>query len=125
VAIGGINSTNIQRVLYQTKAAFRALDGVAVISAIVGAQDPKQAAAELRTLIRTPPAFATLTNPGKRPREVQQLLDSVPAIVKKLGQETPLCHNMTNLVVQNFAANVALSMYAPTTPSAPNLRALY
>jgi len=125
VAIGGINSTNVQRVLYQTKATFKALDGVAVVSAIVHAQDPKQAASELRTLIRTPPAFGTLTSPAKKPREVQHLLDSVPAIVKKLGRETPLCHNMTNLVVQNFAANVALCMYAHTTPSQCRIPALY
>lgn len=110
VAIGGINATNVQRVLYQTRASFKALDGVAVVSAIIGAQDPKQAASELRTLIRTPPAFSIPTSPAKKPRDVQQLLASVPAIVKKLGREIPLCHNMTNLVVQNFAANVGLCM---------------
>ena len=110
VVIGGINTTNIQRVLYQSKATFKALDGVAVVSAIVGAPDPNKAASELQRLIRTPPAFATLSGTGKKCRDVKGLVDAVPAIVKKLGQVNPLCHNMTNLVVQNFAANVALCM---------------
>ena len=34
---------------------------------------------------------------------------SIAATVKKIGAMTPLSHNMTNLVVQNFAANVALA----------------
>lgn len=110
VVIGGINTTSIQRVLYQSKATFKALDGVAVVSAIVGAPDPNKAASELQRLIRTPPAFATLSGTGKKCRDVKGLVDAVPAIVKKLGQVNPLCHNMTNLVVQNFAANVALCM---------------
>lgn len=36
----------------------------------------------------------------------------VPYIIKSVDNKKPLSHNMTNLVVQNFAANVALSVGA-------------
>ncbi|KAF7543878.1 hypothetical protein G7046_g9913 [Stylonectria norvegica] len=36
----------------------------------------------------------------------------LPQVVKAVGDTTPLTHNMTNLVVQNFAANVALCIGA-------------
>ncbi|KAG9243871.1 Hydroxyethylthiazole kinase family-domain-containing protein [Calycina marina] len=99
VCIGGINATNIQRVLFQSSAPSKSLDGVAVVSAIVAAKDPEKAAGDLLKLVKNPPCFATT-----------QLLQSVPAIIKKVGATVPLSHNMTNLVVQNFAASVALAV---------------
>jgi thiamine-phosphate diphosphorylase/hydroxyethylthiazole kinase len=47
----------------------------------------------------------------------------VPAIVTKLRKSTPLCHNMTNLVVQNFAANVAICIGASPIMSNNGLEA--
>ena len=44
VAIGGINASNVQRVLFQSRATAKGLDGVAVVSGIIGAEDPKAAA---------------------------------------------------------------------------------
>jgi len=112
VAIGGINSSNVQRIMYQSKASFKALDGIAVVSSIISAPDAKRAAEELKELLQKPPAFATTNNSkGKKQIDRETLIQSVSSIVKKLGQARPLCHNMTNLVVQNFAANVALAMY--------------
>ncbi|MCJ1298998.1 hypothetical protein MMC08_001789 [Hypocenomyce scalaris] len=110
VAIGGVNASNLQRVMYQSKATFKGLDGVAVVSAIVGAEDPKTASSELRRLVGKPPPFAAVN--GRKVTAVKDLLAAVPGVVKHLGETTPLCHNMTNLVVQNFAANVALSIGA-------------
>jgi thiamine-phosphate diphosphorylase/hydroxyethylthiazole kinase len=111
VAIGGINLSNVQRVMYQSKTSFKVLDGIAVVSAIIAAPDPTRAAEELKGLIRQPPAFAIANiQNGRKVKDRQALIQSVPAIVKMLGQIGPLCHNMTNLVVQNFAANVALAM---------------
>lgn len=99
--------------MYQSAHAQKALDGVAIVSAIVAAKDPKAAAKELLDLVKSPPPFAAaaLSNKVKR-ADVGALLDEVPAVIKKLGETTPLCHNMTNLVVQNFSANVALSIGA-------------
>lgn len=86
------------------------MDGVAVVSSIMAAQDPRAAAARLENLISNVPASMSL-----RVAEnwtVDKLLDEVPGIVKELGVKSPLCHNMTNLVVQNFAASVALAIGA-------------
>jgi thiamine-phosphate diphosphorylase / hydroxyethylthiazole kinase len=43
------------------------------------------------------------------PTDVSTLISQVPSITRKHALANPLCHNMTNLVVQNFAANVCLA----------------
>jgi thiamine-phosphate diphosphorylase/hydroxyethylthiazole kinase len=108
VCIGGINAKNCQRVLYQTAAADKKLDGIAVVSAIMAAKDPKKAASDLCELVATPPPFAT--NPSTMPLTHEHIIRKIPELVKRLAGKKPLCHNMTNLVVQNFAANVALAV---------------
>jgi thiamine-phosphate diphosphorylase/hydroxyethylthiazole kinase len=50
-----------------------------------------------------------LANTQKK-QDPQGLVDEVPSIIKAVGEKTPLSHNMTNLVVQNFSANVALAV---------------
>jgi thiamine-phosphate diphosphorylase / hydroxyethylthiazole kinase len=112
VAIGGINATNVQRVLHQTRVSSKqTLDGVAVVSAIMAAKDPRKAAKELKDLVK---GVGTKMYPAIPPdaagiSDVAYLTHHVPGIVKDHGEKNPLCHNMTNLVVQNFAANVCLA----------------
>jgi len=62
-------------------------------------------------LIKSPPPFAScsLANTGEE-ADFGNLAKLVPAIIKAVAEQNPLSHNMTNLVVQNFAANVALSV---------------
>ncbi|EME84059.1 uncharacterized protein MYCFIDRAFT_152334 [Pseudocercospora fijiensis CIRAD86] len=108
VCIGGINASNAQRVLFQTASAKKKLDGVAVVSAIVAADDARKAASDLLRLVRTPPPFATTLAKPKLLR--QDIVSKAPQVVKRMAGRKPLCHNMTNLVVQNFAANVALAI---------------
>ncbi|KAL6852073.1 Hydroxyethylthiazole kinase family domain-containing protein [Trichoderma novae-zelandiae] len=92
VCIGGINSANATAVLVESSAApLKSLDGVAVVSALVAAADPAAAARDLLGRVVT----------GR-----------VPDVVRAVAEGTPLSHNMTNLVVQNFAANVALAVGA-------------
>ena len=110
VAIGGINALNIQRVLFQSRGTTKSLDGVAVVSSIVGATDPKGASAQLLALMDEPKFVDRVP---MRHRDIQGLLRGVPAVVKKVVQSRPVCHNMTNLVVQNFAANIAIAMLVP------------
>lgn len=113
VAIGGINSSNLQRVLYQSASEGKQLDGVALVSAIISAQDAEKAASELAELIRTPAPFALANLPhDQKIEDLRELLLQVPSIVGDVAKKTPLSHNMTNLVVQNFAANVALAIGA-------------
>ncbi|KAI9733731.1 MAG: hypothetical protein M1818_007145 [Claussenomyces sp. TS43310] len=111
VCIGGINAGNVQRVLYQASDRQKELDGVAVVSAIIGATDPKLAARGLVELIRTPPRFAAMIT-SQLVEGVSDILRVVPNVIKAVAQNRPLSHNMTNLVVQNFAANVALAVGA-------------
>lgn len=108
VCIGGINASNAQRVLYQTASPKKKLDGVAVVSAIVAAKDSKDAASALLDLVKKPPPFASASTPPALSR--QDVLSKAPEIIKRMATKKPLCHNMTNLVVQNFAANVALAI---------------
>jgi thiamine-phosphate diphosphorylase/hydroxyethylthiazole kinase len=111
VCIGGINASNVQRVLYQSSTPTKKLDGVAVVSAIVSAHDPKKASQDLLRLVQSPPPFAaaSLKNTSKV-SQAQDIVDAVPTIIKAVHDKTPLSHNMTNMVVQNFAANVALAV---------------
>ncbi|EMC99279.1 hypothetical protein BAUCODRAFT_31607 [Baudoinia panamericana UAMH 10762] len=108
VAIGGINARNVQRIMYQCASPEKKLDGVAVVSAIMASDDPKDATQHLCKLISQPPPFVTPVSRGKLTRD--ELVAKAPVIVKRMAQAKPLCHNMTNLVVQNFAANVALAV---------------
>lgn len=109
VSIGGINHSNVQRVIYQSQSPKKGLDGVAIVSAIMAADDPQAAAEEFARLMKSPPAFAV--NPrASRVNEVEALLNEVPSVVRKMVELHPLVHNMINFVVANFAANVALCM---------------
>ncbi|CAG8950468.1 hypothetical protein HYFRA_00006964 [Hymenoscyphus fraxineus] len=115
VCIGGINSSNIQRVLYQSAyhstPFHKNLDGVALVSAIMAAEDPKKASQDLLQLIQTPPAFAASSVAShQRVVKVFDLIAQVPSVLMQVAEQKPLSHNMTNLVVQNFAANVALAI---------------
>ncbi|XXH05094.1 hypothetical protein Hte_011518 [Hypoxylon texense] len=113
VCIGGINASNVSRVMWQSSGKGKSLDGVAVVSAIMAARDPEAASKELLQLVKSPPAFAEAApTPGQQSRSPKELLSMVPYIVRAVDTKKPLSHNMTNLVVQNFAANVALNVGA-------------
>ena len=121
VCIGGINASNVQRVLYQTTSPSGKLDGVAVVSAIIASNEPKKAASELLQLIKQPPPFARPTGLPKWSR--QYIVAAAPKIIAHMASKKPLCHNMTNLVVQNFAANVAIAIGASPIMSNNGLEA--
>ncbi|RFU79980.1 thiamine-phosphate diphosphorylase [Trichoderma arundinaceum] len=90
VCIGGINGSNATSVLIESSAApAKSLDGVAVVSALVAAEDTAAAARDLLGKV---------------------VAGRIPDVIKTVAATTPLSHNMTNLVVQNFAANVALAV---------------
>jgi thiamine-phosphate diphosphorylase/hydroxyethylthiazole kinase len=109
VSIGGINHSNVQRVIYQSQSPKKGLDGVAIVSAIMAADDPKASTEAFARLIKSPPSFALTLRPP-RANEAEALVQEVPQIVRKMVEVHPLVHNMINFVVVNFVANVALSM---------------
>ncbi|KAK0511708.1 hypothetical protein JMJ35_006281 [Cladonia borealis] len=110
VAIGGLNLSNVERVMLESKSPDKGVDGVAVVSAVMAAEDPKSAAAALRKAVDTTPKTMGPKADGNQSLAI--ILNQIPDIVAKLTRVSPLCHNMTNLVVQNFAANVALMIGA-------------
>lgn len=111
VGIGGINLSNVQRVLYQSAAANKALDGVAVVSAIMAADDPKGVAEQFKKTIATLPAFVTRGPEASAAGDVTALAAAVPEVVQKVVKFHPIVHSMINFVVANFVANVAISAY--------------
>ncbi|GAM35702.1 thiamine-phosphate dipyrophosphorylase [Talaromyces pinophilus] len=109
VGIGGINLSNVQRVLYQSAAENKALDGVAVVSAIMAADDPKAVAEQFKKTIATPPAFVRSSPEASAAGDVTALAAAVPEVVQKVVKFHPIVHSMINFVVANFVANVAIS----------------
>jgi thiamine-phosphate diphosphorylase/hydroxyethylthiazole kinase len=123
VCIGGVNASNLQRIVHQLHAPStpsttpKAINGVAVVSAIIGAPDPKAASAHLSKLSKTGPPFTSQSTAPhfwleKDSEEISHLLSQAAKATKNVRQQSPLSHNMTNLVVQNFAANIALAVGA-------------
>ncbi|KAL9106256.1 MAG: hypothetical protein Q9227_008724 [Pyrenula ochraceoflavens] len=109
VAIGGINQSNAGRIFFQSCSTHKSLSGLAVVTAIIASQTPYEAAANLRKALATHELYS-ITSPGTfQETLVSSLLDHVPSIISHHTQITPLSHNMTNTVVQNFAANVCLA----------------
>ncbi|KAH9866694.1 hypothetical protein J1614_008387 [Plenodomus biglobosus] len=123
VCIGGVNASNIPLIMYKLLAPTpsnhtpKTIDGVAVVSAIVGSEDPRTSSQTLLKLLKSPPAFKAKSNEPffwleKDSDEISHVLRTALAATKKVKETAPLSHNMTNLVVQNFAANVALAIGA-------------
>lgn len=122
VCIGGITDANIQRIKFQlsvpksgasmtdsTSDFSKSIDGVAVVSNIMAADDPKAQAEKLLSLWKEDAPFA--------PRAPDTCdTELVPAAwnqaVVQVATKKPLSHNMTNTVVQNFAANVCTAVGA-------------
>ena len=111
VAIGSINADNVQRVLHQSQTdGSNRLNGVAVVSAIVASADPQQAASDLRQRIQNiSQTFYSSRKPGQPSKSLEDMLNQVPQLIAKHATASVLSHNMTNTVVQNFAANVCLA----------------
>lgn len=111
VAIGSINSKTVQRVLHQSASNDNRLSGVAVVSAIMAASDAQEAASELAERIKEAgQKFYTSVPPNTQVIDsVDAMLSRVPGIIEKHASSSVLSHNMTNTVVQNFAANVCLA----------------
>ena len=99
VCIGGINASNIPQVMFRGSPAKNPLDGVAVVSAIVAAEDPEAASRLLLGLVREASSRNTQTRTGlSSAANKEELLKLVPGAIKAVHEQKPLSHNMTNLV---------------------------
>ena len=114
VAIGGINPSNASRVMYQSTSPEKALSGIAVVSAIITSSDPKSTAKQLQSIVTSRPTYKLLPSASisttSTTLDPSNLISAIPALLSHHCSLNPLSHNMTNTVVQNFAANVCLSV---------------
>lgn len=74
--------------MFQTRSISKALDGPAVVSAIMAANDPYSAAAELRSLLGKVPDFAITKESGLR--KVDALLKAIPSVIGAVSMRSSL-----------------------------------
>jgi hypothetical protein len=98
VCIGGVNASNVQRIIFQTQTPKKTLDGVAVVSAVIGAPDPEEAASNLLNLIKTPYPLQSDLSGEINLDSPFDVTTSVEEVVQMIHETTPLSHNITNLV---------------------------
>lgn len=109
VAIGGINVSNARRIFFQSRTAKKSLSGLAVVSSIIASDDPHSTARSIREALSTSSPLDVVPKETVPDASLPNLLSRVPGIIASHATTNPLSHNMTNLVVQNFAANVCLA----------------
>lgn len=98
VCIGGINSTNAASIIAEAGGFDEMLQGIAVVSDIMGADDPEAAAYRLKNIIKSQ-ATPILGHPVLSNPVDWQVWG---AIIKAVHETTPLSHNMTNLVCSSW-----------------------
>jgi thiamine-phosphate diphosphorylase / hydroxyethylthiazole kinase len=96
VCIGGVSLTNVEKIFLQTGSPMKNLDGVAVVSAVISAEDPETASRSLLGKIMSVPPIAL--NKETKPVDPRAILAIAPTIVETVAHTGPLTHNMTNLV---------------------------
>ena len=101
VAIGGLNADNVRRIRYQSETVSpRAkLDGVAVVSTLMSANNPRKAAADLKQAFDQIPIFVKEQAwTPERDLSILSIKDDVARVVKSVQNYTPLVHHLTNNV---------------------------
>ncbi|KAG7091073.1 hypothetical protein E1B28_010130 [Marasmius oreades] len=116
VAIGGIKSKNLLRTLYgSVSRTNHSLDGVAVVSEIMTSDNPKEAAAYLRNILREFQSGSSIqlglcTQPNTHTSEsITREIVGLMVLMKKIS---PLIHQITNNVVIAQSANTTISIGA-------------
>ena len=87
------------------------LEGIAVVSAIIGSEDATVAAKNLKSMFVEAPPWNQLSqyNDCGHTLEKNDIVSRLAQIAKKMVEIKPVSHNMTNIVVANFAANVIIA----------------
>ncbi|KAF3925167.1 hypothetical protein ABW20_dc0102038 [Dactylellina cionopaga] len=116
VAIGAINASNLQSIIYKSRPSTEApLAGVAIVSAIISSTDPEGAASNLLSKFKSPapwacppPSQTTVFTDFYLPL----MLSKVVTTIRAIKEHKPLVHHITNSVVKNISANVTLAIGA-------------
>ncbi|KAF8928872.1 hypothetical protein BGZ58_009321, partial [Dissophora ornata] len=129
VVIGGIKQENTSRVISHSAGANgRILDGIAVVTGIVSANDAKKASEELLKEYRT--GYDIATKHVQRQLQDQACVEDVikgfPQLLTTLREKSPLTHHISNFVVMNDTANATLALggspiMAPSAEEAKDL----
>lgn len=101
VAIGGLNKSNIARVMYQsaTPSENATLNGVAIVSALMSADNPREAAANLKSLVQSTPTFVVQQDwKPELDLNATSIGSEITRILMEVQKETPLVHHLTNNV---------------------------
>ncbi|KAE9411580.1 TMP-TENI-domain-containing protein [Gymnopus androsaceus JB14] len=115
VAIGGIKSQNLLRTLHGSVSPNNhALDGVAVVSEIMGSLIPEQAAARLSELISSFKRSGCIHKALSVSSDysVTTVIDGVVDLLNCVRERSPLIHQITNNVVIAQSANATIALGA-------------
>ncbi|CAO3624164.1 unnamed protein product [Cunninghamella echinulata] len=109
VAIGGINLKNAQKLIVESALPTGlALDGLAIVSAIIASPNPKSTCEEFIKIIKDGLIQArSLCKDRER-----YILDNLPDSTERIRRKTPMVHHITNNVVINDNANATLAVGA-------------
>ncbi|KAG0332429.1 hypothetical protein BG004_001270 [Podila humilis] len=131
VVIGGIKSDNTRRVVAHSAGAHgRILDGIAVVTGIVGAADAKVASEELLSEFKAGWEIASKhhnkTTTIDTVEQEKKIIQSLPTLLQTLREKSPLTHHISNFVVMNDTANATLALggspiMAPSATEAEDL----
>jgi len=109
VAIGGLNASNIARVMYQSASPSvnAKLDGVAVVSALMSAENPQGTAANLKNIVHGTPSFVIQQHwKPKAELSAGSLSSEISRLLQEVQKETPLVHHLTNNVKHPYISNL-------------------
>lgn len=107
----------------------RVLDGIAVVTGIVGAVDAKVASEQLLSEFKAGYESATQYFKGENTAaraSIEDVLKSFPQLLSTLREKSPLTHHISNYVVMNDTANATLALggspiMAPSADEAEDL----
>ncbi|KAI8974940.1 Hydroxyethylthiazole kinase family-domain-containing protein [Pilobolus umbonatus] len=108
VAIGGIDLQKIEDLMENTSTRKKHLDGVAIVSAIMANDDPKDACEGLLRLIEG--SLKELSQRTKCSEEA--IIGDAAQVVSNVQRVGPMVHHVTNYVVMNDNANAVLAVGA-------------
>ncbi|EJD03055.1 HK-domain-containing protein [Fomitiporia mediterranea MF3/22] len=121
VGIAGINEKNVLRTLHGTVSKNgRALDGVAVVSALMASKKPHDSAKGLSDIVRAFLSSPTQISRFEAPSKAEIIVKAVADLLSNIRETGPVIHQITNNVVINQSANVTLALGAsPIMATAP------
>jgi hypothetical protein len=109
VAIGGINMQNTSQLIIKSSIPGAHLDGVAVVSAIMGSAEPEQTCKDFAGVVRK--YVTKCQDPQthlKDQADVAEIIDKIVKIIPTIRQKGPLVHHITSKLDRDDSAGLHL-----------------